>query len=31
VSKKDGTHRFSTNLDEHNAAVTTYLKNNRIR
>lgn len=27
VSKKDGTHHFSTNLNEHNAAVATYLKN----
>lgn len=31
VSKKDGTHHFSTNLYEHNAAVTNYLKNNRTR
>lgn len=29
VSKKDGTHHFSTSLDEHNAAVATYLKTNR--
>lgn len=28
VSKKDGTHHFSTSLDEHNAAVATYLKTN---
>ncbi|WP_306533626.1 endolytic transglycosylase MltG [Geobacter sp.] len=29
VAKKDGTHHFSTTLDEHNAAVNTYLKSNR--
>lgn len=28
VAKKDGTHHFSTTLDEHNAAVNTYLKSN---
>jgi UPF0755 protein len=28
VSKKDGTHHFSATLDEHNAAVYTYLKMN---
>lgn len=28
VAKKDGTHHFSATLDEHNAAVTTYLKTN---
>ena len=26
VAKKDGTHHFSRTLDEHNAAVRTYLK-----
>lgn len=31
VSRKDGTHHFSTNLIEHNAAVNTYLKNNPAR
>lgn len=30
VSKKDGTHHFSTNLDDHNAAVATYLKTDHI-
>lgn len=29
VSKRDGTHHFSTTLDEHNAAVNTYLKTTR--
>jgi UPF0755 protein len=28
VAKKDGTHHFSATLDEHNAAVNTYLKTN---
>lgn len=29
VARKDGTHHFSVTLDEHNAAVRTYLKNSR--
>lgn len=28
VAKRDGTHHFSATLDEHNAAVNTYLKSN---
>ncbi len=31
VSRKDGTHHFSANLVEHNAAVNAYLKNNPAR